>query len=67
MDNEPSQMAAINQHKIKCFYLYGANLPGFFKMRSLVQGWDKMHNKIKSERGPFIYRLSAYNRLAKVL
>jgi hypothetical protein len=64
---EPSAIEAIRQHKIKCFYLYGASSQMFFKLGALSHNWRKIRGKITSENGPFIYRISIYNRLSKVL
>jgi len=64
---EPPAIEAIRQHKIKCFYLHGANSQMFFKIGSLAHNWRKVTHLINSERGPFIYRISAKNRLSRVL
>lgn len=56
-----------SQHKIKCFYLYGANSQMFFKIGSLAHNWKKVRAKVTSENGPFIYRISVHNRLSKLL
>ena len=64
---EAAAIEAIRQHKVKCFYLYGANSLMFFKVKSLTHKWEKIVSKIKSEKGPFIYRVSKSNRLGKIL
>lgn len=64
---EAANIEAIRQHNIKCFYLYGANSQMFFKVKALTQNWEKISEKIKREKGPFIYRVSRHNRLSKVL
>lgn len=64
---EPAALKAINQHKIGCFYLYGANSLGFFKMKSLAHNYDKIVKICGEEKRPFIYRVTASNRLTKVL
>lgn len=64
---EPANIEAIRQHKVKCFYLYGANSLMFFKLKSLTQNWEKIVKKIKGEKGPFIYRISQHNRLGRIL
>jgi hypothetical protein len=65
--NETAAAEAIRQHSIKCFYLYGSTSLMFFKLKSLTHNWEKISHKIKSEKGPFIYRVSVHNRLSKVL
>lgn len=64
---ESAAVEAIKQHKIKCFYLYSAKSQMFFKLKSLTHYWEKISKKIKTEKGPFIYRVSVHNRLSKVL
>jgi hypothetical protein len=64
---EGAATLAIEQHKIGCFYLYGANSLGFFKLKSLAHNYDKMLAVCKTEKGPFIYRISPANRLKKLL
>ena len=64
---EAAAIEAINQHKVKCFYLYGAQSQMFFKVKALAQNWEKITAKIKGEKGPFIYRISRSNRLSRIL
>lgn len=64
---EPAATEAITQHKIKCFYLYGANSQMLFKIGSIAHNWAKMKHRISSQKGPFIYRISQRNRLSKIL
>ena len=60
-------MQAIQQHKIGCFYLYGANSLAFFKVGSLAHNYSKIAEKCGREKRPFIYRISDKNRLKKIL
>lgn len=64
---ESAALKAIQQHKIGCFYLHGASSIGFFKLKSLAHNFDKIMNVCKNERRPFIYRVTAANRLKKIL
>lgn len=64
---EPAAITAIQQHKVRCFYLYGANSQMFFKVKALAHNWEKIREKINAEKGPFIYRISKANRLSRVL
>lgn len=64
---EPPAIAAIKQHNVKCFYLYGANSLMFFKLKALAHNWEKISAKIKDEKGPFIYRVSKANRINRIL
>lgn len=65
--NESAARKAIEQHKIGCFYLWGASSIGFFKMKSLAHNYDKIAKICATEKRPFIYRVTAGNRLRKVL
>jgi hypothetical protein len=64
---EPPAVAAIEQHNVKCFYLYGSQSLMFFKIKALAQNWERISDKIKNENGPFIFRVSRANRLSKLL
>ena len=64
---ESAALKAIQQHRIGCFYLYGANSIGFFKLKSLAHNYDKIMRICNNEKTPFIYRVTAGNRLKKVL
>lgn len=64
---ESAALKAIQQHKIGCFYLYGANSLGFFKMKSLAHNYDKIVKACNDERRPFIFKVTAGNRLKRVL
>lgn len=64
---EATAAKAIEQHKIACFYLWGASLPAFYKLKSFVRNYDKIEKICKTETRPFIYRVTTDNRLKKVL
>lgn len=65
--DESAARKAIEQHKIGCFYLWGASSIGFFKLKSLAHNYDKIIKVCQVEKRPFIYRATARNRLVKVL
>lgn len=65
--NESLAVEAIKQHKIGCFYLYGANSKHFFKVGSLAYNFHKVQKILGRERRPFIYQITSQNRLRKVL
>lgn len=64
---EDAAMKAIRQHRIGCFYLWGASSIGFFKLKSLAHNYDKIVHICNQETGPYIYRVTATNRLKKEL
>jgi len=39
----------------------------FFKVKALAHNWEKISGRINAQKGPFIYRVSASNRLSKML
>ena len=65
--SETAALKAIQQHKIGCFYLHGASSIGFFKLKSLAYNYDKIVRICNSEKRPFIYRITASNRLRKIV
>jgi len=64
---ESLAVEAIIQHKIGCFYLYGANSKHFFKLGSLAHNYHKLASVLGRERRPFIYSIDKRNRLRKLL
>lgn len=64
---EAAAMKAIQQHKIGCFYLWGASSPSFFKLKSLAHNFDKIMHVCRNEKPPYIYKVTPGNRLKKVL
>ncbi|TMJ13702.1 MAG: hypothetical protein E6G94_11290 [Alphaproteobacteria bacterium] len=67
LPGEDAAMKAIQQHKIGCFYLWGASSIGFFKLKSLAHNYDKIVKVCNTEKRPFIYRVTPRNRLQRVL
>lgn len=65
--DESLAIEAIRQHRIGCFYLYGARSKHFFKLGSLAHNFHKLKNIIGRERKPFIYSISERNRLKRIL
>lgn len=65
--SESAALKAIQQHKVGCFYLHGANSISFFKLKSLVHNYDKIKKVCDNEKRPFIYRVTAANRLKRIL
>ena len=63
---EGPNIAAIKDHKIGCFYLHGAQLPHFYKLKSFMRNYDKIIEKCKGPR-PLIYKVTQQNRLRKLL
>lgn len=64
---ESSAVEAIIQHKIGCFYLYGANSKHFFKLGSLAYNYHKIAKVLGREKRPFIYSIDKRNHVRKLL
>lgn len=64
---EQAAMKAIEQHNIRCIYLYGANSLSFFKLKSLAHNYDKIIKVCKEDSGPFILKVTSANRLQRIL
>lgn len=65
--DESPAAAAIKQHKIGCFYLYGANSLAFFKLGGLAHNYNKIVKVVGTEKRPFIYRITSRNSLKKLM
>jgi hypothetical protein len=64
--NESPNVAAIKQHNIACFYLWGASAPIWEKLRCFVSGYDRIVAAIESTARPFIFDITRNGRLAGV-
>lgn len=59
---EEAPLAAIKQHKIPCFYLWGAQIPIWEKISLLSKVYPKIRKTVASEKKPFIYRFNQHGR-----
>jgi hypothetical protein len=57
--DESPAIAAIKEHKIGCFYLWGASVPTWDKYVCLARAYRRIKERLPT-RKPFIYRV-AYN------
>jgi len=60
---ESAQLEAIKQHKIGCFYLWGAQVPTWYKIAHLSAIFSKIKKIADSKARPYIYRANQQNRL----
>jgi PIN like domain len=58
-DDSPS-IAAIKQHKIGCFYLWGSNSETWDKLRHFTHSYDRIADIVAKKPRPFIFHV-AYN------
>ena len=57
---------AIKQHNIGCFYLWGANVETWDKLRCFARNYDKIVAAAVSTPKPFIYYATGNYRLNRV-
>ncbi|NMN57286.1 hypothetical protein FHT36_001183 [Xanthobacter sp. SG618] len=60
---ESAELCAVVQHKIGCFYLWGAQMPTWHKIAHLTAIYPKISKIANSEKRPYIYRANQQNRL----
>lgn len=65
--DEAAAIEAIKQHKVGCFYLYGASSLGFHRMASFVRSYNKIIKIVKAEKRPYIYKIDGNNQFKKIL
>jgi hypothetical protein len=64
--DESPCIAAIKQHQIGCFYLWGANVNTWLKMSLFMRSCGKMINAIHNAPRPFIYHVGISSALRRV-
>ena len=63
---EKSELAAIKQYNMGCFYLWGAEALRWEKMRCFLRSYERILDAADSTRRPFIYRVTEKGRLTAV-
>jgi PIN like domain len=58
-------IAAIKQHKIGCFYLWGAQVPTWEKYICLARAYHRIVERLRTPK-PFIYRITYNYRIDAV-
>jgi hypothetical protein len=64
--HEIAACAAIKQHNIGCFYLWGANAGTWDKLRCFVRAYDRIVAVAKTTPKPFIFNVAHNGRLTQV-
>ncbi|MCP8939496.1 hypothetical protein NK718_13300 [Alsobacter sp. SYSU M60028] len=59
----PAELEAVKQHRIGCFYLWGAQMPTWYKIAHLAAIFPKISKIANRERRPYIYRANQQNRI----
>jgi len=60
-----AECTAIRQHSIKVFYLWGATASKLEKMKAYINAHDDILDAVRTQSGPFVYRISQYGRLTR--
>ena len=63
---ESAALEAIRQHKVGCFYLWGAQLPVWNKFVLFAQSFEKIEKAVRTDRKPFIYRINSRAQLKRI-
>lgn len=58
MHREPAPLAAIRQHNVKVFYLWGAQATKWQKMQAFAAGFDRIMAEAAATKGPFVRRVT---------
>lgn len=66
MHLEAAPLAAIKQHGVKVFYLWGADAPKWQKMRSFAAAFDRIVDEAQATSGPFVRRVTKGGHLEVV-
>jgi hypothetical protein len=62
-----SELAAIKEHNVGCFYLWGAEAVSWEKMRAFARGYDNIMHASKTIKRPFIFDVSKFGKLMPVI
>jgi hypothetical protein len=63
---EEASIMAIKQHKVGCFYLPGAQKDTWTKLYMFVRAYDRLISVARETEKPFVFRLTALNKIEKV-
>jgi hypothetical protein len=67
MHREPAPIAAIRAHRVRVFYLWGANATRWEKMRVFARAYDKIIEWATLREGPFVCRVQRDGTLKDIL
>jgi hypothetical protein len=59
----PNELAALKQHEIGCFYLWGAEAPRWEKMRCFVRAYERIVDAALNTQRPFAYNVRENGRI----
>jgi hypothetical protein len=62
-----SELNAIKQYSVGCFYLWGANAPAYEKARCFLKAYEKVVLTSQSTPKPFIFSVDKHAHLARIV
>ena len=62
-----SELNAIKQYNVGCFYLWGASALQYEKARFLLKAYEKMVLVAQTTPRPFIFKIDKTSRLSRIL
>lgn len=65
--NKPAELAAIKQHNVGCFYLWGRHAPKWRTVQCFARAYDRIINAVESTLKPFIFSVDEPGRLHRIL
>jgi hypothetical protein len=60
---KPSELSAIKQYKVGCFYLWGSEAKRWEKLRCFARAYDRIIQAEANTPKPFIYRVTKLGAL----
>ena len=66
MHLEPAPLAAIREHRVKVFYLFGSEATRWEKMRVFAKAYDRIIEMARSRNGPFVCRVLKSGKLQDI-
>jgi hypothetical protein len=63
---KPSELSAIKQYKIGCFYLWGSEATRWEKLRCFARAYDRIIQAESNTPKPFIYRVNHLGALQTI-
>lgn len=61
-----TELEAIRQHRIGCFYLWGTHAPRWEKMRCFLNAYERILNAAANTPKPFIYQIEKSGSLRSI-
>lgn len=59
-------VAAMKQHNIGCFYIWGSQAETWEKLRCFVRRYDRIEQIVRTTKTPFIYNVGLRGQLTRV-